>query len=204
MRLFLALDLPRRIRSALEDLQNDLPGANWVDYDNLHITLRFLGDVSADMAEELDHELRRIDRPSFDLTPYGCGQFSNGRGVKTLWVGLAPVEPLLALKADVDRACRRAGFPAERQGYKPHITLARFPEPPLIEDARAFLERHGGFRRPSFRVSGFSAYSSTLRPDGPIYRLEADYPFADAGIGPSPYFGDRDEDSEEAWSSAGD
>ncbi len=204
MRLFIALDLPARIKRALEDLQQDVPGANWTATENMHITLRFVGDVSNAAAEELDHELVRIDQPSFELMPDSVGQFSNGRGVKSIWAGLAPQEPLLELQAKVERACRRAGFAADRQTYKPHITLARFRDPPPLEPVRAFLERNGGFRRESYRVSGFSAYSSTLRPDGPIYRLEADYPFSDAGLGISPYFGDWDEDGDDAQISAAD
>ncbi len=130
--------------------------------------------------------------PSFAIACAGAGQFSGGAGVRTLWMGLAPEAPLIALQDKVERACRKAGFAPERRAFRPHVTVARFNQPPELERTRRFLERYAGFRRESFRVSGFSLFSSELRPRGSIYRIEADFPFSDAGIGDSPFFGDWD------------
>ncbi len=193
MRLFIAIELPAYIRDALDRIQAGIPGAKWVLPENLHLTLRFLGDADGVQAEDLAYELARIDMHSFEIGLDGAGHFSGGAGVKSIWMGVAPQEPLIALQAKVERACRRAGFPPERQSFKPHITLARFNGPPEIARARRFLERYGRFRREPFRVSGFSLHSSELRPEGPRYRIEADFPFSDAGIGDTPFFGDWDD-----------
>lgn len=190
MRLFAAIELPPHITSALSAIQTGVPGARWTPKENMHLTLRFFGETDGGQAEDLAYELMRIDQPSFELTLSGAGQFSTGGGVRALWMGVAPLEPLAALQQQVEKAARRSGFAAERRAFKPHITLARFNAPPEINRARRFLERYGRFDRPPFRVSGFSLYSSELRPRSAIYRAEADIPFSDAGIGETPFFGD--------------
>lgn len=190
MRLFVAIELPPRITAALARIQSGVPGAKWTRPENMHLTLRFLGDVDGGQAEDLAYELRRIDQLSFEIALDGAGHFSSGAGVRTLWMGLKPQGPLIALQEKVERATRRSGFPSERRAFKPHVTLARFNWPPDPARARRFLERYARFERESFRVSGFSLFSSELRPKGPIYRVEADFPFADAGIGDTPFFGD--------------
>lgn len=193
MRLFIAIELPGYSRNALERIQTGVPGAKWVDSDNMHLTLRFVGETDGGQAEDLAYELSRIDRSSFEIGLAGAGQFSGGGGVKALWMGVAPEEPLIDLQAKVERACRRSGFAPERRSFKPHITLARFNGATETDRVRRFLERYGRFEREPFRVSGFSLYSSELRPRGAIYRIEADFPFSDAGIGDSPFFGDWEE-----------
>ena len=188
MRLFVAIELPSEIRAALAGIQSGVPGARWTVAENMHLTLRFFGETDGGQAEDLAYELQRIDQASFDIELDGAGQFSRGAGIKMLWMGLKPLEPLLALNTKIERAARKSGFPTERRAFKPHITLARFSYPPEIDRAREYLERHGRFQQPPFRISGFSLYSSQLRPEGPIYRAEADFPFADASIGDTSYF----------------
>lgn len=190
MRLFAAVEPPPLIKSALEGIQSGVPGARWTFAENMHLTLKFFGEVDSDEAEELGYELQRIDMPSFELSLSGAGQFSGGNGLRSLWMGMKPSEPLIDLQTQVDRAARRSGVTPERRNFKPHITLARFSYPPDLHRAKRFLERYARFDRPSFRVSGFSVYSSDLRPKGAIYTTEADFPFSDAGIGDTPFFGD--------------
>lgn len=196
MRLFVAIELPERLKRELTRIQSGVPGARWVKPENMHLTLLFLGEVDGGRMEDLSYELARIDMSSFEIAPSGAGQFSGGGGVKTLWMGAGPEAPLVDLHAKVLRAAKRVGFPASRQAYKPHITLARFNYPPELDRARRYLERYGRFEREPFRVSGFSLFSSELRQKGAIYRVEADFPFSDAGIGETPFFGDWDA----AWS----
>lgn len=198
MRLFVAIGLPPRIRAALMDIQSGVPGARWTSEENMHLTLRFFGDADHGQAEDLAYELQRIDQPSFEIELDGAGQFSRGAGIKMFWMGLKPLEPLLVLHTKIERAARRSGFPSERRTFKPHITLARFSYPPDIDMAREFLERHGRFQQPPFRISGFTLFSSQLHPEGPVYRTEADFPFTDAGIGETPFFGDWAEAEAEA------
>jgi 2'-5' RNA ligase len=194
MRAFIAVDLPDWVKVDLESIQDSVLDARWVSGENMHLTLKFLGDLDVFQIEDLGYELARIDMPSFELSLSGAGQFSNGVGVKMLWMGLAPHAPIIALQQQVERACRRARCLGDRQTFKPHITLARFSYPPDIERARSYLERHSQMDRDSFRVSGFSLLSSELHPTGPIYRNEADFPFTDAGISDTPFFDDWEEE----------
>ena len=193
MRLFIAIELPPHITTAISGIQAGVPGARWTPEENMHLTLRFLGDVDGGQAEDLAYELQRVDRHSFEIELDGAGQFSSGAGVRSLWMGLRPEAPLIELHSQIERAVRRSGFQSEGRTFKPHITLARFNAPPDINRARRFLERYGRFKRPPFRVSGFSLFSSELRPRNALYRVEADFPFSDAGIGETPYFGDWEE-----------
>ena len=190
MRLFVAIGLPPHIRAGLVGIQAGVPGARWTAEQNLHLTLRFFGEADRGQAEDLADELQRVDQPSFEIELDGAGQFSRGAGIKMLWMGLKPLAPLQALHTKIERAARRSGFPAERRSFKPHITLARFSFPPEIDRARQFLERYGRFEQPPFRVAGFTLFSSQLRPEGPAYRAEAEFPFAAAGIGATPCFDD--------------
>jgi len=193
MRAFIAVGLPDRIKLDLERIQDSVPGARWVDSENMHLTLKFIGDLTSLEAEDLGYELTRIDMPSFDLSLTSAGQFSNGAGVKLLWMGLSPHAPLIDLQQQVERACRRARCQIDHQAFKPHITLARFSFPPDLDRTRSYLERHGRMDCESFRTSGFSLFSSQLRPSGPVCRNEADFPFSDAGIGETSFFNDRRE-----------
>lgn len=193
MRVFIGLELPPRIRRDLASIQTGVPDVRWTPMENMHVTLRFCGEIDGGQAEDLDGELARIDCASFEAALTGAGQFSGSQGLKSLWMGLGPLEPLAALQRKVERACRRAGLPPEGRRFQPHVTLARCRMPPDMHRVRRFLSRHGRFERPGFRVSGFTAWSSELRPDGPIYAREADYPFSDAGLGDSPFFGDWEE-----------
>ncbi len=193
MRLFIAIELPTLQRKALSRIQKGIPGTRWTPETNMHITLRFLGNVDGGQAEDIAYELQRIDMSSFEVMATGAGQFSGGSGIRSLWVGLAPQESLLDLQSKVERACRRAGLKPERQTYCPHITIARFNNPPDPEIVRRFLEGYAEFKCEPFRVSGFSLFSSELRRSAALYRIEADFPFSDAGIGESPFFDDWDD-----------
>ncbi len=183
MRLFVALLLPEDLRERLHGLQKGLSAARWVKPDNLHMTLRFIGEVDNGDAEDLDAALSKIDFDSFELSLDGMGHFGEGRKVRALWVGTAANEALMRLQAKIERAIQTAGFPPEGRKFKPHVTLARFkssPGPRLAD----YLEAHGAFRSRTIPVKGFDLMSSFRSQDGSIYRSEAHYPFhpADAPL----------------------
>ena len=190
MRLFIALELPEWFRGELVKHRGGVPGARWVWRENLHLTLRFLGPTDGGQADDLAGELGRIDMPSFYINPTGAGVFESKGDVRALWMGMGPDEPLHDLNAKIERACRRAGFPPEARTFKPHITLARFDGYSNINRVSRFLERYARFQRESIRISGFSVFSSELRSPAPSYRVEADFPFSDAGLADSPFFDD--------------
>src|SRR3546814_14989443 len=101
MRLFVAIALPDTLRSRLRDLCNGLPGARWVAPENLHLTLRFIGEVEGHHAEDIDAALSGIHLPRFSLTLSGVGDFGTGRRLRQAGVGLGPREELDDLQAEV-------------------------------------------------------------------------------------------------------
>ena len=177
MRLFIAIGLPEEIQDALSDLGNGLPGARWVPPENLHLTLRFLGEVDRRDAEDIDAALAEIRAPGFPLRIAGVDRFGDNRRVRQLWAGVEPHPGLLHLQSKVESAVVRSGLAPERRKFKPHITLARFRSSPG-DKLGAFLSQHALFRLPPFEVDRFSLYSSFLSSSGSIYSEEAAYELA--------------------------
>jgi RNA 2',3'-cyclic 3'-phosphodiesterase len=177
LRLFTALALPDDVAERLLALMKDVPGAKWRPRENLHLTLRFFGEVQEPTADELDAELAEIAKrtPAFDVQLKGAGFFGKD-DPHTLWAGVAENAALKKLAADCERAARRAGLKAETRKFAPHVTLAYLG---VTEIARvhAFESRLGLFAAHPFTVESLGLYSSWIRKSAPsLYRLEADYP----------------------------
>ena len=179
MRLFIAIVLPDPVREALAALRLGLPGARWVAPEALHLTLRFMGEVDAAEAEDIDAALAAIDAPAFDLAVLGIGSFQSRRRVRSLWVGLDRSEPLARLQGKVESAVARAGFEPERRKFKPHITLARLKGTP-VGHVGTYMEAHGTCAVAPFTVTAFTLMRSHLNRDGPYYETLAEYPLDDA------------------------
>lgn len=175
LRLFAAVEVPPEIAEELEPHQDDLEGASWRDPEQLHITLRFFGDVSEPMADDLDAELSTIGGEAFDLTLAGVGAFGLGHKARAIWAGVESGVQLKRLATRCETAARRAGLPVETRAYQPHVTLAylRGVEAVAVETWRV---RHALLRTSPFRVTWFGLYSSTLGSGGSSYRLERSYP----------------------------
>jgi 2'-5' RNA ligase len=176
LRLFAALDLPDDIAALLLVLMKGVPGAKWRPRENLHLTLRFFGEVTEPTADEIDFELGQIAEMTgpFDLKLKGAGAFG-GAEPHTLWVGVEESAALRKLAADCERAARRVGLKPEPRKFTPHVTLAYLSNTELAR-VHEFASRLGLFETPPFRVEAFALYSSFVRKAAPsLYRLEADY-----------------------------
>jgi len=174
MRLFVGLALPSSLKERLAPLMAGLPGAKWVPPENLHLTLRFIGEVDERDAALLDEALSAIEKPAFDLQVAGCGIFAQRRGPEAVWIGVASTPPLVDLQAAVERAAVRAGFAPEEKRFRPHITLARLrdtPQPRL----QSFVAGHNLFKE-TVPVSEFVLFSSKLGAGDPVYIAETTYP----------------------------
>lgn len=182
MRLFVAIDLPEHLRQALGRLANGLPGARWVAPENLHLTLRFIGDIDGRQAADVDAALSAVRTESFPLALDGLGHFGEGRHVRALWVGVVPNPTLTRLHDKIEQALQRAGLAAETRKFKPHITLARFKSNPG-EKLRDYLSHRVGLRMEPFEVTEFTLYSSYLAKAGAIHTPEAVYPLGSATDG---------------------
>ncbi|HEY0301662.1 MAG TPA: RNA 2',3'-cyclic phosphodiesterase [Rhizomicrobium sp.] len=172
-RLFVALAIPDDVAQVLARIQAGVPGAHWQTREQLHLTLRFIGEVDGAGAEAIKDALATIQAPPFTLEPHGVGAFG-GKHPHALWAGVRPNAALLHLQRKIETAVQRAGAPADRQKYTPHVTLARLNRgnPGRVMD---WLTDHALFSAPAFAVGGFILYSSVLTGDGSIYRAELAY-----------------------------
>jgi len=166
-RLFVAIRPPEPIRELLLDLMEGVSGARWQDDEQLHLTLRFIGEVDRHMAEDMHAALGSLHHPPFDLSLSGLGMFDR-RGVPTtLWAGVAPAGPVRTLHNKVDHTLARIGLEPERRAFHPHITLARLARGAGGIDA--FLSKSGGITSPPFHVGSIALYESRLTPHGAEY-----------------------------------
>lgn len=173
IRLFTAIELPESLRLRLSLLQGGVPGARWSPAENLHVTLRFIGEVDERQANDIDDALGVLRAPSFDLTLRGAGEFG-GRDPHALWIGVAPSEALARLAAKIESALQRIGLAAETRKYTPHVTLARLRDAPLAK-VHAFLSAHAAFDSGPFAVRRFALFSSHQSSSGSLYRVERTY-----------------------------
>jgi 2'-5' RNA ligase len=175
-RIFTGLEIPPDIAQSLATLRGGLPGARWIDAENYHVTLRFIGDVDDVIAHEVASMLGRVRRQAFalnidDLTAFG------GRKPRALVATLGPAQALMELQAEHERLMQRVGLEPEGRKYTPHVTLARLRDTSSRQVAD-YLSLRAPFRTASFSVSRFVLFSSRASVGGGPYVVEAAYPLA--------------------------
>ena len=175
-RLFTGLEIPAELGETLAMLRGGLPGARWIDPENYHLTLRFIGDVDDDIALEIASVLGRVRRGSFDLRLDGLSSFG-GRKPRAVVAAVAPQPAVMELQAEHERLMQRVGLDPEGRKYKPHVTLARLRDSSSFEVAE-YLSARGAFRSSPFPVSRFVLFSSRASVGGGPYVVEAAYPLA--------------------------
>lgn len=178
IRLFTALELPDTAKSYLAATAGGVPGARWVPVENMHITLRFIGNVDEATAGDLAAALAGVRGPAFDVDIEGAGYFSRGRKPTMLWAGVARSDALAHLQERIESVLVRAGAAPETRKFTPHVTLARLNGAPLAR-VEAFVADHALMRLPAFRVSHFTLFASYLGHDHPTYVAETNYPLED-------------------------
>jgi 2'-5' RNA ligase len=176
LRLFVAIRPPIAIRERLLAAMGGVAGARWQSDEQLHLTLRFIGEVDRHAARDVDAALGAVHHPRFEVALAGIGAFDRRGEPVALWAGLAPHEPLRLLHNKIDQAVVRAGLEPERRAFVPHITLARLPRG--AGSAQGLLETSGGLASPPFAVDEFSLFESGLTPEGPVYTRLERYPLA--------------------------
>lgn len=173
-RLFIAIRPPPFIRSRLLALMEGVAGVRWQDDDQLHLTLRFIGEVEPHRANDLADLLGTVRFRPFPIELSGVGSFEQNGRTHSLWVGVRPREPLLALHRKVDRLCAAVGLDADSRAYLPHLTIARCTR--STGPLENFLESNAGVTSPPFPVDGFSLFESRLGHAGAVYYEIAHYP----------------------------
>lgn len=173
IRLFVALIPPAPVRAALAALAGGVPGARWTPQENIHVTLKFIGEIREDQAADLDEALAEIAAKPFALALAGVGAFDD----HALWAGVDPKDPVAALRGKVETAAARAGLPRTDRRYVPHATIARIKHGAPARIAE-FLTTHALFRTEPFRVESFALVSSMLGREQARHRIEVEYPLA--------------------------
>jgi len=177
MRLFVGLDLPWPLRSRLAMLAGGIPGARWLPAENYHVTLRFIGEVVAHQAEEIDHALAALRARGFPLALAGVGTFARGGKDTTLWVGVERNPPLDLLHSKIETALQRCGLEPERRRFAPHVTLARLDNPAQAKLV-AYVQANNLFRADPVPVTHFTLFSSRLGKEASVYTAEVEYELA--------------------------
>lgn len=173
-RLFVALRPPPEIRRQLLALMEGVENARWQDEEQLHLTLRFIGNVERPVAEDIATALDGVRAPAMTLRLHGVGCFDRKGRTTALWAGVHPHDAVAALHRKVDQALARVGLPHEGRAFHPHITLARLNA--ATGPADAFLARHAGLASEPFSLTHMLLFESTLTRDGASYEAIARYP----------------------------
>jgi 2'-5' RNA ligase len=173
-RLFVGLRPPPAIRARLLALMGGVTGARWQDDSQLHLTLRFIGEVERPRAEDIAIALSNVHFPPIHVALDGVGQFDSRGRPNALWVGVRPHDALAGLHKKVDQAVVRCGLAPEGRAYLPHITLARMNASAGPTDR--FLESHAGLASAPFILDHFLLFESTLGREGAIYEAIERYP----------------------------
>jgi 2'-5' RNA ligase len=169
-RLFIGLEIPENVGQTLALLRGGLPGARWIDPENYHLTLRFIGDIETRLAHEIVSMLGRVNRRPFDIQLDGLSSFG-GKKPRAIVASVVPSPRLLELQAELERLLRRVGLEPEGRKYTPHITLARLRDSSSRQVAD-YLAARGFLRSPAFHVERFVLFSSRASVGGGPYVIE--------------------------------
>lgn len=177
-RLFTALEIPATVAENLAMLRGGLPGARWVEPENYHLTLRFIGDIDHGTAYEIGSVLGQIKRSAFTLRFEGLGSFG-GRKPRAVYATTASSPALMELQAEHERLIQSIGLAPEGRKFTPHVTLARLRESSSRQVAD-YLAFRAGFRSEPFMVARFVLFSARSSTGGGPYVVEAAYPLQPA------------------------
>jgi RNA 2',3'-cyclic 3'-phosphodiesterase len=173
-RLFIAVDLPERIKDDITATYVVLPAARWVDDAHLHLTLRFIGDVPGDVAGRVADVLREAGGAPFSLSMKGVGFFPPRNMPRILWAGIAECEELMRLQASIERTLTTLGIDPDTRKFHPHVTVARLNGTPPHKVAE-YITRNSLLSTEPFSVSSFHLYESFLRKEGAHHEKIATY-----------------------------
>jgi len=179
-RLFVALELPALVKQHLLMMAGGVPGARWLEADQMHLTLRFIGEVDGAVMADVTAALGSVEAEPFEVTLAGVGHFPPRGTPRTLWVGVADNPKLVGLRTRIESALACTGVGRDSRKFFAHVALARLKEPKMSKVAE-FLSRHALFRLDAFKVDAFCLLSSMLGSRGAIHRVEVEFPLTEKG-----------------------
>ncbi len=174
-RLFIAIDIPETVLTQVDSLCHGLRGANWFTPEQMHITIRFIGEVDGAIMHDTIEALDTILLPPVDIHLKGVGFFPPHREAEKIWAGVEKTESLVQLRNRIESALTRAGLDPEGRKFAPHIPLGKVKEV-ADQDLAEFLMISSLFEIESFKVNSFSLYSSFLGTEGAYHTQEAEFP----------------------------
>ena len=185
MRVFIAIDIDEQIRKALGNLQLELQSkldikksdVKWVDPGNMHLTLKFLGEIKDEKVAEVCNIIKDIaDRHgSFELDVESVGCFG-GKSARVVWVGCGRNCDLLhQLQEDIEHGLACAGWPEEKRRFTGHLTLCRVRNPKAGLKLAQLTEAYKDYKLGITPADSVKVYQSQLRPTGPVYTVLGNY-----------------------------
>jgi len=182
IRSFIAIEIPDFIRSQIADLQDEVrrlrAHVSWVNSRNIHVTLKFLGDIQESLVPQIGDVLGEISshtRP-FEITIENLGFFPNARRPRVLWVGVDDRQQLRTLFNEIENGLSHLGFTREKRGFTPHLTIGRVRSPGGIEEVVARMQTLS-FQPGSFEAKEVVLIKSTLKPTGAVYNPLGQFKF---------------------------
>jgi 2'-5' RNA ligase len=181
MRAFIAIELPESVRKALRRerarFREVCPDARWTRPEGIHLTLKFLGEISIQQEAQVKTALAQLERfEKFPVRAQGFGFFPDARRPRVFWAGLDAPPDLARLAAQVESAMAPIGFPPENRAFRPHLTLARFKVPRPQPKLEALVAMQDNPLLGEFEVSEFFLWESRLLPGGAEYHKVARFP----------------------------
>jgi RNA 2',3'-cyclic 3'-phosphodiesterase len=174
-RTFIALELPEELKKSLGRLQAKFKefasGVKWVRPENIHLTLKFLGDINPDRVAPVSAVLERLahDAAPFLLDVAGIGAFPNDRNPKVLWAGMQIDDRLHVFQQEIETALAATGFAREQRPFAPHLTLGRLRDGRARRDIAGLIEQYSSERFGRFTADRIVFFKSELQPSGPVY-----------------------------------
>lgn len=185
MRAFIAIDLDAGLKETLRDLVRGLtplaPNVRWVQASGMHLTLKFLGEISEDQAVAVGHALATIASvsPRFPFRIRGLGCFPPGRSApRVIWAGVVDEPRLLSVHKAIESACLRLGFEAEPREFRPHLTLGRVKSPGRMERLLQEIARGEGRDLGEMEARRLTFFRSLLKPAGAEYSVIGEFPLS--------------------------
>jgi RNA 2',3'-cyclic 3'-phosphodiesterase len=182
VRLFIAIEIPGEIGNALaaflKELQKTAPKAKWVRPENLHLTLKFLGETDEAMLGQIEGSLKTIRSPEPVVLEFrGLGLFPNEKRPRVFWLGMEASANLWRLASDIDRSVQQLGFPLEQRPFTPHLTLARFNPPGLPPNLGSAVKQYAAHGFGSSTAHRFHLIQSELKATRAEYTTLVSFPF---------------------------
>ncbi len=191
MRVFVALDIPDEVRNAIRSfiskLEKSCPRARWAGVEGMHVTLKFIGEVSPEKVGRIQAELATVrSAQPVEMSFRDVGFFPNQRHPRVFWAGITATPNLTELATEVERGMESLGIPREQRPFRPHLTLARFKSEEGLERLCEALRNFKSVEFGSTRTRELHLYQSQLKPRGAEYTRLATFSFAPGTGSPNP------------------